>query len=129
MPEQNLKEDILNTLRLLSADESLSQRDISGHLGVSLGKTNYLLKSLAEKGFLKIRNFTSRNQKIKKVKYLLTKQGLEEKVNLTYHFLKRKESEYNRIKKEWEQLTACAAAGQPPAENSVKTANNYERVK
>jgi len=106
MPEQTLKEDILNILRILSANEGLSQRDLSGHLGVSLGKTNYLLKSLVKKGLLKIKSFTSRKQKIKKVKYLLTKQGLEEKVSLTYHFLRKKESEFNNIKKEWEQLKA-----------------------
>ncbi|MFH1318983.1 MAG: MarR family EPS-associated transcriptional regulator [Candidatus Omnitrophota bacterium] len=128
MPEQTLKEDILNILRLLSADEELTQRDLSGHLGVSLGKTNYLLKSLVKKGFLKIKNFTNKNQKVGKVKYLLTKQGLKEKVNLTYHFLKRKESEYNHIKKEWKQLSVFTA-GQYKAENNLKIERNYAQAK
>ena len=118
MPDQTLKEDMLNILRLLSANDGLTQRDLSDHMGVSLGKTNYLLKSLAKKGLLKIKNFTSRTQKIKKIKYLLTKQGMEEKAGLTYHFLKKKELEFNNIKKEWEQLAAAGSGKRPLSEFS-----------
>lgn len=101
-----MKEDILNILRVLSSDNDLSQRDLSNHLGFSLGKTNYLLKALAKKDLVKIKNFISRDQKMKKVKYLLTKNGFKEKISLTYHFLKKKEVEYDRIKKEWEELNS-----------------------
>ena len=107
MPERSgqiVKEDVFNILRLLSSRDDLTQRDLSSHLGISLGKINYLLKSLVRKGLLEIKNFTAGNQKIKKVKYFLTRRGLEEKVSLTYHFLKKKESEYNHIKNEWVQL-------------------------
>jgi EPS-associated MarR family transcriptional regulator len=100
----HLREDILNILRILSSNDNLTQRDLSNHLGISLGKTNYLLRSLAQKGLLKIRNFTRGNHKLKKVRYILTKKGFEEKLHLTYHFLKKKEAEYNRIKKEWERV-------------------------
>jgi len=99
-----LKEDILNILRFLSSNDNPTQRDLSNHLDFSLGKTNYLLKSLAKKGLLKIKNFSEHDQKMKKVKYYLTKKGLEEKLGLTLHFLKKKEAEYRLIKNEWEQL-------------------------
>ena len=101
-----MKEDILNILRLLSSKDNFTQRDLSTHLDFSLGKTNYLLKSLVKKGLLKIKSFSERDQKMKKVKYYLTKEGLEEKLGLTLHFLRKKETEYCRIKDEWEQLTA-----------------------
>ena len=104
MDERYIKEDIFNILRILSSSHELTQRDLSHHLSVSLGKTNYLLKSLAKQGLVKIKNFTRHDQKLKKVKYILTKRGFEEKLRLTYYFLKRKETEYNRVKKEWEQL-------------------------
>ena len=104
MNEHYIKEEIFNILRILSSDNNLTQRDLSAHLGFSLGKTNYLLKELTKKGLLKIKNFTTKDNKLKKVKYLLTKKGLEGKINLTYHLLKEKEAEYRRLKKEWERL-------------------------
>lgn len=104
MNEHIIKEEILNILRILSSDNNLTQRDLSTHLGFSLGKTNYLLKSLAQKGLLKIKNFTCKDNKLKKVKYLLTKKGLREKLKLTYYFLKKKENEYKRLKKELKDL-------------------------
>lgn len=100
----NTKEDIFNILRLLSSNEDLTQRDASMRLGFSLGKTNYLLKSLIKKDLVKIKNLISEGNKAKKIKYFLTKKGLKEKINLTYHFLQRKESEYNSLKKEWEKV-------------------------
>ena len=100
-----MKEDIFNILRLLSSKDNLTQRDLSTHLDFSLGKTNYLLKSLVKKGLLKIKSFSEHDQKVKKVQYYLTKKGWEEKLGLTLHFLKKKEQEYYSIKNEWEQLT------------------------
>ena len=100
----NTKEDIFNILRLLSSNEDLTQRDASIRLGFSLGKTNYLLKSLIKKDLVKIKNLISEGNKAKKMRYFLTKKGLKEKINLTYHFLQRKESEYNNIKEEWAKV-------------------------
>ncbi len=99
-----LKEDILAILRLLSFESDLTQRDLANQLSFSLGKTNYLLKALALVGFLEIRNFSVRNHKAQKVRYLLTKKGLGEKARLTYHFLKEKEREYNFIMEEWKRI-------------------------
>ncbi|UCC95543.1 MAG: MarR family EPS-associated transcriptional regulator [Candidatus Omnitrophota bacterium] len=110
MDEHGLKEDIFKILRVLSSNDSFTQRDLSSHLGFSLGKTNYLLNSLIRKNLVKIRNFSRRKNKLKKVKYILTRKGFETKLHLTYHFLKRKESEYNHLKSEWDQLNAYAEA-------------------
>ena len=104
MNEHHTREEILDILRLLSSQEDLTQRDLAAHLGISLGKTNYLLKSLVKVGLLEIKNFAVRDHKAKKFKYFLTKKGIKHKVNLTYHFLKKKEEEYNYIKEEWARL-------------------------
>lgn len=103
MSERPLREDIFNILRVLASRDDLSQRGLSVHLGISLGKTNYLLKKLAHKGLLKIKDFTVGPQKINKVKYVLTKEGLDEQLKLTYYFLKIKEREYRDLKKELEK--------------------------
>jgi EPS-associated MarR family transcriptional regulator len=102
--QHTLKEDILNILRLLASKDDLTQRDVSNHLEISLGKTNYLLKSLIKKNLIKARNFSKDRGKLRKVKYILTKKGLEEKVSLMYHFLRKKELEYNHIRNEWNNL-------------------------
>ena len=105
MNEQPLKEDIFNILRVLSTGDDHSQRGLSDHLGFSLGKTNYLLRELVKKGFIKIGRFTSTGQKLKKAKYILTKKGFKEQVQLTYYYLKIKEKEYLDLKKEMEKVS------------------------
>ncbi|MFC1808688.1 MarR family EPS-associated transcriptional regulator [Candidatus Omnitrophota bacterium] len=117
MNEPPIKEDIFNILRVVSSRNNLSQRDLSGHLGMSLGKTNYLLRSLAQKGFIKIKNLTVLPHRIKKVQYILTKEGLDEKLKLTYFFLKRKEKEYFDLKRELENHSL---------ENSVLGSDNTD---
>jgi len=97
-----LGEDVFKILRLLSLKKDLSQRDISGHINISLGKTNYLLKALAKKGLVKIKNFISKDQKLKKVRYILTHKGIEQQARLTYYYLEIKEKEYLTLKKEAE---------------------------
>lgn len=100
----SLREDIFNILRILSSDGSPTQRDLSNHLGFSLGKTNYLIKELIKKGLVKIKTFSHKNHKLNRISYILTPKGLREKAELTLHFLKRKEAEYNKLRKEWERL-------------------------
>ena len=104
MNEQLLKEDILFIIKEIETDPCATQRTVSQKLGISLGKINYLLKGLIEKGLIEVRNFATNPGKINKLQYHLTKKGLEYKISVTHHFLKEKENEYNRIKKEWEQL-------------------------
>jgi EPS-associated MarR family transcriptional regulator len=90
-------------LKRLEADPDISQRKLAGELGISLGRANYCLQALVEKGLVKARNF--RNNKNKKgYIYLLTPAGLEEKARMTVAFLKYKTLEYERLSKEIEDL-------------------------
>lgn len=104
MDERNLpKEETLYIIREVDENPSMNQRILSERLNISLGKTNYLLKALAQKGIIKIGSFTKFSQKgkHKTVKYLLTKRGLQEKIELTRHFLGVKEKEYEKLKTEY----------------------------
>lgn len=113
MNEHPLREDIFRILRLLSDREDLSQRDLSGHLGMSLGKTNYLLKEMIKRGLIMVRNFTVRDNKMKKVKYILTKEGFDVKLQWAYYYLKRKEQEYLELKKEFEDISGSTGVNVP----------------
>ena len=101
MPDQQSKYQLLKSLE---QDANLTQRQLSEELGISLGKVNYCLKSLIQKGFVKINNFKNSNHKLQ-YSYLLTPTGIEEKTKLTIEFLKVKTEEYEELKKEVEKLT------------------------
>jgi EPS-associated MarR family transcriptional regulator len=90
-------------LKSLEQDANLTQRQLSQELGVSLGKVNYCLQSLIQKGFVKINNFKNSNHKTQ-YSYLLTPKGVAEKTKLTIMFLKIKTEEYEVLKKEVEKL-------------------------
>ena len=93
----------LELLKLLHEQPQMSQRDLAQAMGVSLGKANYCLKALMEKGLVKLGNFR-RNPDKQEYAYLLTPAGLEEKTRITLAFLKRKVAEYEALEKEIEQL-------------------------
>ena len=94
------KRDIrLDLLRRLESNPEYTQRELSQEMGVSLGKVNYCIKKLTEKGWVKLTNF-SHNQNKMGYAYLITPQGIEEKSRLTFSFLKRKIVEYEVLKKE-----------------------------
>ena len=94
------KQDIrLDLLRRLESNPQFTQRQLSIEMDVSLGKVNYCMKKLTEKGLIKLSNFTSNQNKIGYA-YLLTPSGIEEKSRLTFSFLKRKIVEYEILKKE-----------------------------
>lgn len=95
-------------LKHLEQNPSLTQRELAEVLGVSLGKTNYCLNSLIEKGWVKARNFR-RNKKKLGYAYLLTPKGMEEKAQVTLQFLKIKQKEYDHLVKELEALREEAA--------------------
>lgn len=90
-------------LRLLEAKPHLSQRELARELGISLGKINYCLGALIEKGWVKARNFRNNRDKLSYA-YLLTPSGIEEKAALTVNFLRRKMAEYDALKQEIEEL-------------------------
>lgn len=89
--------------KFIEAQPDISQRQLAKALGISLGKTNYCLRALIDKGQVKARNF-QRNPGKRSYVYLLTRKGIEEKAQLTACFLKRKMAEYELLKVEIEQL-------------------------
>jgi EPS-associated MarR family transcriptional regulator len=92
-------------LRDISKNPSISQREIALKNGISLGKANYAIRSLIEKGHIKIQNFKDSKNK-RKYMYLLTPAGMYEKAKLASAFLKWKMDEYERVKREIEELEA-----------------------
>jgi len=90
-------------LRQLEANPNLNQRKLAEALGISLGKTNFCLQALINKGLLKIENFRSNQNKLSYA-YLLTSNGIVEKAALTARFLQRKQQEFDAIKAELESL-------------------------
>lgn len=90
-------------LKLLSDNPDMNQREIASALGLSLGKVNYCLQALLDKGMIKAGNF-SRNPNKRSYSYLLTLKGLEEKARVTLRFLEKKQKEYDQLKQEIEEL-------------------------
>jgi len=90
-------------LRVLEEDPDISQRELARVLGISLGRANFCLKALIEKGWIKVNNFKNSNNK-KAYMYLLTRRGVAEKARVTTRFLERKVAEYEALKHEIEQL-------------------------
>ncbi len=90
-------------LKTLEENPGLSQRDLAKRLGISLGKVNFCLNALVEKGSLKMSNFRNSENKLAYA-YLLTPRGVEEKARITVGFLKHKMQEYEQLRKEIEAL-------------------------
>jgi EPS-associated MarR family transcriptional regulator len=88
----------LEAMRLLAARPDLSQRELSRALGLSLGKTHYVLHALLDKGLVKIRNFRRNDNKLAYA-YLLTPKGAKEKLRLTRRFLALKEAEFESLQR------------------------------
>jgi EPS-associated MarR family transcriptional regulator len=96
-------------LQLIQRHPRMTQRELAQHLGVSLGKANYCLNALIEKGFVKAENFRRNDRKLAYL-YLLTPSGLEEKARATVHFLRRKMGEYEALKSEIAHLQSLIDA-------------------
>jgi len=91
-------------LRAIESKPDITQRELSKQLGVSKGKTNYLIAALLEKGLIKIENFQREEGKLGKIAYLLTAEGIKNRTALTRHYLARKEAEYKALKAEIQAL-------------------------
>jgi EPS-associated MarR family transcriptional regulator len=102
MPVLN-DENRYKLLKLLHEKPDMNQREIASALGLSLGKANFCLKALIEKGWVKMGNF-SRSPNKQAYVYLLTLRGIEEKAAVTREFLERKQKEYEDLKAEIEEL-------------------------
>ena len=92
-------QDYLDLLRKIKNKPKSSQRELADELGFSLGKLNYILNALRNKGLVKIQNFKKSQNKINYI-YLLTPKGITTKTKLTMSFMKRKMREYDELKKE-----------------------------
>ena len=99
----NKKDIHLDLLRKLEANPEYTQRELSQEMGVSLGKINYCMKKLIEKGWIKLTNFSHNSNKLGYM-YLLTPHGIEQKAKLTILFLKIKMKEYETLKDEINKL-------------------------
>ncbi len=95
----NNSEEELEILRQIEENPNLTQRQIADHLGLSLGKINYLIKALLEKGVVKVDNFKRSDNKLGYL-YLLTPEGVERKRKLTLLFIQRKSEEFDKLKAE-----------------------------
>tara|TARA_Y100000590_G_C15141053_1_gene796144 strand:+ start:8 stop:307 length:300 start_codon:yes stop_codon:yes gene_type:complete len=95
-------QDHFEVLRKINKKPNSTQRELAEELGFSLGKLNYCLKALKDKGLIKIRNFQKNPNKINYI-YVLTPAGLTTKTQLTLNFMKRKMREYDELKKEMEE--------------------------
>jgi len=94
-------------LKLLEPNPRLSQREVAKELGISLGKVNYCLRALVDRGWIKAANFKKSNNKTAYM-YLLTPRGIEEKARVTTRFLQTKMREYEALRAEIEQLRVDA---------------------
>lgn len=93
-------EDNFEVLRKIHKNPESSQREMAQTLGYSLGKLNYCLKELKKKGYVKIKNFKKKRDKINLIKYVITPKGISLRLKLTINFMKRKMREYEDLKKE-----------------------------
>ncbi len=89
--------------KVIESDPNISQRELSELLGISLGKTNYCLKALIAKGWVKARNFKNSQNKLAYA-YLLTPTGIEQKTTITVRYLKSKMREFDELKTAVEEL-------------------------
>jgi len=102
-PDQLENEEMLRIFREIDRSPEMTQRGLSSRLGISLGKVNFLINTLIERGFVKVENFRKSSSKSAYL-YYLTPTGAEEKTRTTYLFLKKKIREYERLPTEIQQL-------------------------
>ena len=100
---QSTTETHLKLLRHLEENPDVTQRELARELGISLGKANYCLKALINKGLIKAKNFKNSANK-RAYLYILTPQGIEAKALISVRFLQRKMEEYEALRQEIEQL-------------------------
>lgn len=109
-----MTEDInYQVLKLIEQNPELSQRQLAEEMGVSLGKANYCLRALIDKGLVKAKNFKNSSNKAAYL-YLLTPKGVKAKTRITAAYLQRKISEYEELRDEIESLQAEVELGDTP---------------
>jgi len=99
----NISDEQFKLLRYLEKDPKTNQRKLSKNTGLSLGKINYCLQNLKQKGLIKIQNFKKNKNKINYI-YTLTPKGIIEKTKSTIHFMNLKLKEYDELEQEYKRL-------------------------
>ena len=110
-------------LKQIQDNPEVTQREMAGKAGISLGKVNYCLKALVDKGLIKATNFKNSKNRAAYL-YKLTPRGIEEKARVTVRFFKYKMQEYDRIKAEIEELRNEAQEGARGEEQGVGSSIN-----
>lgn len=98
-----MQHDELTLNILKNIETTSSQKSLANELEISVGKVNYILKALIEKGLVKAENFFINKNK-NQYKYLLTKKGFQTKIELTEKFIQRKKEEYETLQKELQSM-------------------------
>lgn len=98
-----MNEAQFKTLRELSAEGTVSQRDLSKRVGLSLGSVNYIMKELIKRGYVKAQRFKNSHNKAAYI-YVLTPEGINARVKQTQYFLQIKQEEYENLKREIDEL-------------------------
>ena len=93
-------DDQFEVLRKIDKKPQTSQREMAQELGFSLGKLNYCLQALKDKGLVKIKNFKKKTDKVAYFQYVITPKCISERTKITINFMKRKMKEYDELKKE-----------------------------
>ena len=97
--ETKQETDLYILRKIESVDD---QKSLAEELGFSVGKVNYILRALVEKGFVKVERFARSSNK-RGYRYLLTRKGIAEKIRLTRIFVEIKRREYEELQRELEQ--------------------------
>ena len=121
-PDRLENEEALRIFREINRSPEMTQREFSSRLGISLGKVNFLINALIQKGFVKVENFKKSSSKSKYF-YCLTPRGIEEKSRMTYLFLKRKMREYEHLELEIQQLREEMRESGVDSEEQVQSSN------
>ena len=121
-PDRLENEEALRIFREINRSPEMTQREFSSRLGISLGKVNFLINALIQKGFVKVENFKKSSSKSKYL-YCLTPKGIEEKSRMTYLFLKRKMREYEHLELEIQQLREEMRESDVDSEEQVQSGN------
>jgi EPS-associated MarR family transcriptional regulator len=98
-----MDENHLKTLKILEENPALSQRHLARELNLSLGKVNYIINALIQKGYIKAKRFKNSKNKRSYI-YYLTPEGIKKKVELTYQFFRTKSQEFEKLRQEIQAL-------------------------
>lgn len=115
--EQSMDENHLKTLKILEENPALSQRHLAGKLNLSLGKANYIINALIQKGYIKTKGFKNSNNK-RSYTYYLTPEGINKKLELTYQFFRTKSQEFEQLRQEIRALEQDIEASNFPPDQS-----------